>query len=236
MIVRLVLGGLMALGAGLLPTDDHEELDRLRRERERLIQLQDRIQRGERIDLEEIAGSWGGRLTNEIEVAEAHARLLDVERRFLAALESLQGGATRARPQPGPDATGRSVPAPKDPERALAGAQPPTPLDTELHGIDAIPDPERLADLLYETAQFEKALEVYRSITEPTPRREPKILYWTARCLERLGQEEEAVAMLQKLANGYPDSSWMAQASWTLDFLERSRGMRDLFAEAESSR
>ncbi|MEQ8768587.1 MAG: hypothetical protein RL885_32070 [Planctomycetota bacterium] len=213
MIVRTVIGFCLAGTLALVSQDSGQGQDDLLRERQRLLHLRERMQQGEAVSVEEIRGSWDGKSTTEPEVELAQERLLEVEQRFLDHLLT----SSRATEESSPE-TVRSKQPVVTPESGAPVVEP----SVEPTDPRAVPDPERLADLLYATKQYGRALEVYLSILTPGPEREPKILFWSARCLEHLDRRAEAIVLLQRLMNGYPESSWADQASWTLEFLERS--------------
>jgi tetratricopeptide (TPR) repeat protein len=83
-----------------------------------------------------------------------------------------------------------------------------------------IPTKIRLADALYDTAQFEESLELYRSVLDSYPQI-PSVHFGAGRCYQQLGREEMAIERFSKACELFPR---YGAAHYALGQLYRSMG------------
>ncbi|TXD31667.1 tetratricopeptide repeat protein [Lujinxingia vulgaris] len=88
--------------------------------------------------------------------------------------------------------------------------------------------------LLYKSGKFDEAYENLRRLADRSSgQNRAKYLYWTARTLERSGNDEEAALVFDDVAQAYPTSYYGLQAAGRLLDLRQRAGSDGGFVQAE---
>lgn len=217
------------------PAGDRARLDALGEQERRLMEVQDRIRRGEPVaaaDTAPTSTTSVGVPPGETEIAFERARLDAVRAR----VQSLKAGRVGRAPAPSRDPTPSAAPAevvaPPAPPAAPANgvapvcstAAPPKPAPAAV----VVTDPLRLADAFSATGDSAKALEAYGAAATLAERQTnaealARARYGIARSLERLGRTDEALAAYASVASLPEGGSWAKAAAFGRRFLEWRR-------------
>lgn len=130
------------------------------------------------------------------------------------------------------DATRRALADLQRKDRGEDVAEAPEPAETvapfvsstEKEGYSA--DPLRHARACYRIERYAEGAAILKDLKS-----DPRALYWRARCLEKLGQLDEAARALRKVIELSPDTPEGRNAKSDLEFIEWKRGFLDKLGE-----
>ena len=105
-------------------------------------------------------------------------------------------------------------------------------------GIGRPADPQALAELLFQTGDFDGALKAYRSLDAGGQRPEERLAvqYMTACCLRQLGKMDEAATLYREVANSKDDDMLASCAQWQLSALRWHHELNDQLEQLRQRR